>query len=138
LSEEQEKVRPSEKIIQVNELLTFLKHRMQANFQQRIASSHCSMSSEFISSAQKPTGTVYRFIRVPEITQNTNTVVLIKNSNPTDANNIAKVQKHIQSTTPPTKIITTTAAPVNIDSSTVSNGGKKVKTRVSLKAFREL
>jgi hypothetical protein len=105
---------------------------MQANFQQRIVSSHCNMSSEFITTAQKPTGTVYRFIRVPEITQNTNTVVLIKNSNPTDANNIAKVQKHIQSTTPPTKIITTTTAPMTTidNTSTVSNGGKKVKTRV--------
>lgn len=102
---------------------------MQANFQQRITSSHCSMSSEYITTTQKPTGTVYRFIRVPEISQNTNTVVLIKNSNPTEANTIAKVQKHIQSTTPPTKIITTTA-PVNIDNSTISNGGKKVKTRV--------
>lgn len=72
------------------------------------------MSSEYIT-AQKA-GTVYRFIRVPELNQNTNTVVLIKNTSPTEASTIAKVQKHVQQATP-AKIIAT--------ESTV--GGKKVK-----------
>ena len=65
-------------------------------------------------------GTVYRFIRVPELNQNTNTVVLIKNSNQTEPSTIAKVQKHVQQTTAPAKIVTTE-----------NQGGKKVKTRVS-------
>jgi hypothetical protein len=84
------------------------------------------MSSEFISQPQKA-GTVYRFIRVPELNQNTNTVVLIKNSNSnqvttTESSTIAKVQKHVQQVTP-AKIIST---------ATEGTGGKKVKARVSV------
>lgn len=43
-------------------------------------------------------GTVYRFIRVPELNQNANTVVLIKNSNQSESN--TKVQKNVQQVTP--------------------------------------
>ena len=75
------------------------------------------MSSEFITTQPKA-GTVYRFIRVPEISQNANTVVLIKNSNQTETSTIAKVQKHVPQAAP-AKILTTT---------TESSGGKKVKT----------
>lgn len=59
-------------------------------------------------------GTVYRFIRVPELNQNTNTVVLIKNSNQTESSTIAKVQKNVQQTAP-AKIV-----------ATEGSGGKKV------------
>lgn len=94
----------------------------------------CRMSSEFMTAQQQKTGTVYRFIRVPELNQlnqNTNTVVLIKNPNQNDSSTIAKVQKHVQP-----------AAPAKIVSTTVENtGGKKVKARVSLngtKAHKKL
>lgn len=76
------------------------------------------MSSEYIAAQPQKAGTVYRFIRVPELTQNANTVVLIKNSNQTDSSTITKVQKQVQQVAPG-KIIE-------------SSGGKKVKTRVSL------
>lgn len=78
------------------------------------------MSSEFITAQPQKAGTVYRFVRLPELNQNTNTVVLIKNSNQSESSTIAKVQKHVQQTSP-AKIISTT---------TESSGGKKVKTRV--------
>lgn len=80
------------------------------------------MSSEFIT-AQPQKGTVYRFIRVPELNQNTtNTVVLIKNSNQNEPSTIGKVQKHVQQAAP-AKIISTPT--------TENSGGKKVKSRVS-------
>jgi hypothetical protein len=78
------------------------------------------MSSEFMTAPQQKTGTVYRFIRVPEINQNTN-IVLIKNPSTTESSTIAKVQKQVQHVVP-AKLIST----VN-----ESSGGKKVKTRVS-------
>jgi hypothetical protein len=80
------------------------------------------MSSEFMT-AQPQKGTVYRFIRVPELNQNTNTVVLIKNANQSETSTIAKVQKHVQHAAP-AKIISTPT--------TENSGGKKVKSRVSL------
>ena len=87
-----------------------------------------SMSSEFITAQPQKAGTVYRFIRVPEnLNQNTNTVVLIKNSNQSDSSTIAKVQKHVQQTAP-ARIITTTT--------TESSGGKKVKSRVSFVHYK--
>lgn len=71
------------------------------------------MSSEFMTAqAPQKAGTVYRFIRVPELNQNTNTVVLIKNSNQSESSTLAKVQKHVQQT-----------APVKIGP---AEGGKKV------------
>lgn len=59
------------------------------------------MSSEFMTAqAPQKAGTVYRFIRVPELNQNTNTVVLIKNSNQSESSTLATVQKPVQQTTP--------------------------------------
>lgn len=76
------------------------------------------MSSEFMTAqAPQKAGTVYRFIRVPELNQNTNTVVLIKNSNQSESSTLAKVQKHVQQTPPP--------PPVKISPSE-GTGGKKV------------
>lgn len=78
------------------------------------------MSSEYITAQPPKAGTVYRFIRVPELNQNnTNTVVLIKNTSQTEPSTIAKVQKHIQQSQP-SKIIATTEG---------SGGGKKVKSK---------
>ncbi|CRL05658.1 CLUMA_CG018694, isoform A [Clunio marinus] len=73
------------------------------------------MSSEYITSQPQKTGTVYRFIRVPELNQNSNTVVLIKNPTTTESSTITRVQKQVEQVTAP-KLITTT---------TESTGGKK-------------
>lgn len=88
------------------------------------------MSSEFMTAQTQKAGTVYRFIRVPELNQlnqNSNTVVLIKNPNQNESSNIVKVQKHVQPATP-AKIISTTVE---------SSGGKKVKARVSLMSDKD-
>jgi hypothetical protein len=79
------------------------------------------MSSEFMTAQSQKAGTIYRFIRVPELNQNTN-IVLIKNPSQTDSSTNAKVQKHVQQPAPANKIIST---------ATEGSGGKKVKTRVS-------
>lgn len=81
------------------------------------------MSSEFITAQPQKAGTVYRFIRVPELNQNANTVVLIKNSNQTESN--TKVQKNVQQVTP-AKL-------------TENSSGKKVNTSalIHLKALTE-
>jgi hypothetical protein len=66
------------------------------------------------------TGTIYRFIRVPELThQNANTVVLIK-----QPESIARVQK-INNNQPVSVKVSTT------DNS--ANNEKKMKTRVRIK-----
>lgn len=81
------------------------------------------MSSEFIAAQPQKAGTVYRFIRVPELNQNnTNTVVLIKNTSQTEPSTIAKVQKHVQQAQP-TKAIAT-------ESSGGGGGGKKVESSI--------
>lgn len=82
------------------------------------------MSSEFLTTQPKA-GTVYRFIRVPEINQNANTVVLIKNPNQTESSPVAKVQKQVSQ-----------AVPANV-LTTEGPGGKKVKLRVSLSCHRK-
>jgi len=71
------------------------------------------MSSEFITTQPKA-GTVYRFIRVPEINQNANTVVLIKNPNQTESSPVAKVQKQVSQ-----------AVPSNVLSTEGSSGKKR-------------
>lgn len=73
---------------------------------------------------QPKPGTVYRFIRVPELNQTTNTVVLIKNEQNDDTSTLLKVQNQSPPQMKPnTDNINNVTSPVTT--------GKKVKTRVS-------
>lgn len=71
-----------------------------------------------MTSQQQKTGTIYRFIRVPELTQNANTVVLIKQQ--PESATITRVQK-----------INNQPVSVKLTADNGSLNEKKMKTRVS-------